>query len=153
MIRTQTITPNPAAPVASGKRKHAPYLSTAPWAGFTMDDHPRAAPLDVCPSPRCRRAKQCVAAHASLYCQRTHYSKAEYSALHPKLEDARLPKVRDASDLEARRERLVLQIEQRQAAQEALTQRWMAGEFDGLYGKYNKRGVLMKPPPKFYVEG
>lgn len=152
MIRTQTNTPSPAAPPASGMQKHAPYLSAAPWAGFTADDHPRAVPLELCPARRCRRAKQCLAAHADLYCQRTHYSKVEHRALHPKLEDRHLPRIRDAHDLEARRERLVLQIEQRQAAQDAMTKRWMVGEFDNLYGKYDKRGVLMKPPPKLYID-
>ncbi len=33
-----------------------------------------------------------------------------------------------------------------------MTARWKAGEFDHLYGPYRAKGVLLKPPPKTYVE-
>ena len=33
-----------------------------------------------------------------------------------------------------------------------MTERWKAGEFDHLYGPYAPKGVLMKAPPKIYVE-
>ena len=34
----------------------------------------------------------------------------------------------------------------------AMTARWKAGEFDDLFGAYKARGVLLKPPPKNYVQ-
>ena len=34
----------------------------------------------------------------------------------------------------------------------AMTARWKAGEFDGLFGAFKTRGVMLKPPPKIYVE-
>jgi hypothetical protein len=33
-----------------------------------------------------------------------------------------------------------------------MTERWRAGEFNHLYGPYAPKGVLMKAPPKIYVE-
>ena len=58
-----------------------PYLSQQPWAGFTQHDRAREQPLPVCPSPRCRRAKACLAAHDTLYCRRTHFSPAKIKKL------------------------------------------------------------------------
>jgi hypothetical protein len=38
-------------------------------------------------------------------------------------------------------------------AEAALTAaRWKAGEFDHLYGPYRAKGIVMKAPPKTYVE-
>ena len=34
----------------------------------------------------------------------------------------------------------------------AMTARWKAGEFDGLFGAFKARGVMLKPPLKIYVE-
>ena len=127
--------PNPHEP--------KPYLSHAPWAGFSPHDHPRGEALATCPSARCQRLKRCVAAHKGLYCQRTHYSHAEHMARQPK--PARFS---DPGNLELRRERLVEQLEERKARHDALVARWKAGEFDALYGKWSARGVLMKPPMK-----
>jgi hypothetical protein len=33
-----------------------------------------------------------------------------------------------------------------------MTAQWKAGAFDGLYGKYTPKGVVLTPPPKVYVE-
>jgi hypothetical protein len=120
-----------------------PYLSHSPWAGFSAHDHPRDEVLATCPSPRCQRVKQCVAAHNGVYCKRTHISHAEHMARQPKP----VP-LRDPGNLELRRERLVEQLEQRKTRHDELVTRWKAGEFDGLYGKWTARGVLMRPPVK-----
>jgi hypothetical protein len=40
----------------------------------------------------------------------------------------------------------------RQMQKTEMTERWQAGEFDHLYGPYAPKGVLMKAPPKIYVE-
>ena len=91
--------------------------------------------------------KQCVAAHENLYCQRTHISHAEHVRAHPPA-----PKP-DRGDLDLRREFLIDQIEQRTARQQEMQSRWRLGEFDQLYGKYNRNGVLLQPPPRTYEEG
>ena len=65
---------------------------------------------------------------------------------------AALPKVRDQWDFEGRGERIKQISELRLAHHEKMTARWKAGEFDDTYGKYSAKGVLMKPPPKVYVE-
>ena len=58
----------------------------------------------------------------------------------------------DPGDLTERMERInhLAEIQKAQAAE--MTGRWKAGEFDQLYGPYRAKGVLMKPPPKMYVE-
>ncbi len=124
-----------------------PKLTRAPWAGYTAHEHRRDAALDHCPSPRCARVKSCVAAHENLYCQRTHISHAEHLRANPPA-----PKP-DRGDLDLRREFLIDQIEQRKARQQAMQSRWRLGEFDLLYGKYNRHGVLLAPPPRIYEEG
>ncbi len=124
-----------------------PKLTHAPWAGYTAREHKREAALACCPSPRCARLKQCVAAHEGLYCQRTHVSHAAHVRAHP---PAPLP---DRNDLDLRREFLIEQIELRKAALQEMQARWKAGEFDQLYGKYKSHGVLLQPPPRIYVGG
>ena len=137
------------------KRKK-PYLSNAPWAGFTKHERARAKPLDACPSPRCRRRKACVDAHDGLYCQRAHFSPTQIrQMLRNDLVEkavAALPKVRDQWDFEGRGERIKQISELRLAHHEKMTARWKAGEFDDTYGIYSAKGVLMKPPPKVYTE-
>lgn len=130
-------------PPPPNAREPKPYLSHAPWAGFSPHDHPRDEALPTCPSARCQRLKRCVAVHKGLYCQRTHHSHAEHMTGLPR--PARLD---DPGNLELRRERLVEQLEERKARHDALVARWKSGEFDGLYGKWSARGVLMRPPPK-----
>jgi hypothetical protein len=135
---------------------HAPRVSHEPWLGYTAHDCPRAAPLPVCPSPRCRRAKACLAAHKGLYCQRTHHALAEYRklGLHSAAQkevDA-MPPVADRWDLKARQLRIKQVIEIGERYNGEMTARWKAGEFDHLYGKYSVRGVVLKPPPRAYAE-
>jgi hypothetical protein len=130
------------------KSLHPSKLTHAPWAGYTSHEHKREVPLPCCPSARCKRVKCCVAAHEGLYCQRTHISHAEFRREHP-----RKPPPHFSDDLEMRREWLIDQIEQRRAAHKQMVERWQAGEFDHLYGKYSARGVVLKPPPQIYVVG
>ena len=136
-------------------RKNAPYVSQAPWAGFTAHDLLRENPLARCPSPRCRRARQCIAAHQGLYCRRTHLSPPEIEAMrrnHPlsKAIALVLP-VFDPDDLQERLERVTHIAEISKEYHAGMTARWKAGEFDHLYGKYASRGVVMKPPPRAYA--
>ena len=132
-----------------------PYLSQQPWAGFTKHDRARGQPLPVCPSRRCRRAKACLAAHDNLYCRRTHFPPARIRKLRADSELGRalaaLP-VAAYDDLEGRKERIIHAREIRIAHYEKMAARWKAGEFDRLYGPYRLKGVLLKPPPKAYVE-
>ena len=132
-----------------------PYLSQQPWAGFTKHDRPREQPLPECPSKHCRRARACLAAHDNLYCQRTHFSPATIRKLWAESELGRalaaLP-VAEYDDLEGRKERIIRGREIRHAHYEKMAARWKAGEFDQLYGAYKPKGVLLKPPPKAYVE-
>jgi hypothetical protein len=133
-----------------------PYLSRQPWAGFTKHDLPRQQPLPVCPSPRCRRAKDCLAAHDNLYCQRTHFPpalKRRWLRRDPRQRELdAVPPVMDPHSLTERMERIneLAAIQRAQAAR--MTARWKAGEFDQLYGPYRAKGVLLEPPPKVYVE-
>jgi hypothetical protein len=136
--------------------KPRPHVSQEPWLGFTPHDCPRGIPLPICPSPRCRRAKACVAAHNTLYCQRTHFSPAEQKKWerrdpHQCAVDA-VPPVADYGNLMARTKRLIDIASIRLMQKKEMTARWGAGEFDHLYGPYRPKGVLMKPPPKIYVE-
>ena len=55
----------------------------------------------------------------------------------------------DPTDSEERLERMSDIAAIGRAHQKSMTARWKAGEFDGLYGRYNAAGVLLKPPPKF----
>ncbi len=124
-----------------------PKLTHAPWAGYTAHEHKRGTALARCPSARCARVKECVAAHEGLYCQRTHISHAEHVRLNPSAPNTHW------DNLELRREAMIDRIEQRRAAQAAMTARWKAGEFDQLYGKYSARGLVLQPPPQIYQEG
>ena len=133
-----------------------PRVSLEPWTGFTRHDCSRNTPLPVCPSPHCRRAKACLAAHDNLYCQRTHFSpavKKKWQRRDPRQRelDAVLP-VMDPHSLTERMERInnLAAIQRAQLAK--MTARWKAGEFDHLYGPYRAKGVLLSPPPKTYVE-
>ena len=132
-----------------------PYLSQQPWAGFPKHDRAREQPLPACPSPRCRRAKACLAAHDNLYCRRTHFSPAIIRKLWGMSELGRalaaLP-VAEYDDLEGRKDRIIRGREIRHAHHEKMVARWQAGEFDQLYGPYRPKGVLLKPPPKTYAE-
>jgi hypothetical protein len=133
-----------------------PRVSLEPWKGFTPHDFPRNKPLPACPSSHCRRAKACLAAHDNLYCQRTHFPpalKKKWLRRDPRQRELdAVPPVMDPHSLSERMER-INQLAAIQRAQFAkMTARWKAGEFDLLYGPYKPKGVLLKPPPKAYVE-
>jgi hypothetical protein len=132
------------------------HVSQEPWLGFTRHDCPRGNPLPICPSPRCRWAKACVTAHDGLYCRRTHFSPAEQKKWerrdpHQRAVDA-VPPVADCGNMMGRTKRLIDIAVIRLMQKTEMTERWGAGEFDHLYGPYRPKGVLMKPPPKIYVE-
>jgi hypothetical protein len=133
-----------------------PRVTLAPWTGYTRHDAPRDTPLASCPSLRCRRAKLCLAAHDNLYCQRTHFSPAEQEVrqrLDPlRLELDQVPPVMDPKSFTERVERISNLAAIRRAHAAAMTKRWKAGEFDGIYGKYSAKGVVLAPPPRLYVE-
>ena len=63
-----------------------------------------------------------------------------------------VPPVMDPHDLSERVERINQLAAIQRAHAASMTGRWKAGEFDQLYGPYTAKGVLMKPPPKIYVE-
>ena len=130
-----------------------PYLTTTPWTLFTMRERKRAQPLLRCPSAKCRRAKACVDAHDQLYCQRTHDSVAGHRA-RTGFKPLVLDDVEEWSmeDVTARREQSDIMLAQAVAKQRELTQRWKAGEFDALYGKFKPQGVWKHPPDRQYTE-
>jgi hypothetical protein len=133
-----------------------PRVSLEPWKGFTAHDCPRTTPLPVCPSPHCRRAKACLAAHDDLYCQRTHFPpalKKKWLRRDPRQRElnAVLP-VMDPNSLTERMERINELAAIQRAHSAKMTARWKAGEFDQLYGPYKPKGVVLRPPPKTYVE-
>jgi hypothetical protein len=132
------------------KSPPSPKLTHAPWAGYTAHEHRREAALARCPSARCARVKECVAAHEGLYCQRTHISHAEYISANPPAPNTHPNTHWD--NLELRHAFMIERIEQRRAAQAAMTARWKAGEFDQLYGKYSVRGLVLQPPAQIYQE-
>jgi|GEM_PF-4114216 len=140
----------------SSARELRPRISLAPWTGFTRHDCPRSTPLPVCPSAHCRRAKACLAAHDNLYCQRTHFSpalKKKWQRRDPlRRELDAVPPVIDPHSLTERMERITELAAIQRAHAAKMTARWKAGEFDQLYGPYKPKGVLLKPPPKVYVE-
>jgi hypothetical protein len=121
-----------------------PKLTKSPWAGYTSHEHKRPVALATCPNLRCKRLRNCVAAHENLYCQRTHVSHAAYLA--------RQPKRNIIDDLELRREHILARIEQKLYDQKEMKQRWQAGQLDQLYGKYRASGILLQPPPKHYAK-
>ena len=132
-----------------------PFYSQTPWAGFARGDAPRDVALHVCPDQRCRRAKLCHAAHAGLFCQRTHFSPAEkkkFDAPAQRTFAKKFPVYPQNAPKEVRELRMQGILAHRKSQQQELQGRWKAGEFDELYGKWRARGALMKPPPKQYVE-
>jgi hypothetical protein len=137
-------------------RQAAPYVSKRPWGGFTAHDSPRIEPLRQCPSLRCRRVKQCLAALDNLYCLRTHHGLRELTALARQSPLQReldcVPAVFDETDLAERMERVALLAEIHRAHEGQLLAQWQAGALDHRYGPYKRAGVIMTPPPKNYAE-
>jgi hypothetical protein len=117
----------------------------------------RAQPLAICPSPRCWRAKSCIAAVDNLYCLRTHHSLLELKAIRDRSElrkdlDTVMPVV-DPTDLKARLEQINEIAAIRRSYEARQLERWKSGAFDHLYGPYRAQGVTLSAPPKAYVEG
>jgi hypothetical protein len=130
----------------------APYLTTTPWQLFTLRERKRPQTLAHCPSAKCKRAKACVDAHDQLYCQRSHESIAEQRARTGFTPQATAPyKEWTFDEVTARREQSDLMLAEAQSRQRELTQRWKAGEFDALYGKFKPYGVLKQPPPREFA--
>jgi hypothetical protein len=132
------------------------FVSNRPWAGFTAHDSPRPEPLPRCPNARCRRAKACIAALDNLYCLRTHHSLAEQQRLRAASELTRelqfVPEVTDKDSLTERAERIAAFAEIRRSHDARMLAKWRAGEFDKRFGPWRRDGVVMKPPPRSYVE-
>ena len=133
-----------------------PRLTHAPWAGFSKHDCPRDVPLPICPSPLCRRLKDCTAAHDQLYCQRTHFSPREQKKLgfethYDRAVEAVLRQPEETSLPGQIKRMLEIQIIRVDEAME-MTDRWKAGKLDHIYGPYRKKGVVVRPPPLCYVE-
>ena len=131
-------------------------VSQSPWFGFTKHDWPRDVALSACPSARCMRAKSCINAYDGLYCQRTHHSPAEIKTLQQQSELGQailaVPPLSKRPDEEERELYVQDMASIKQNYHAAMTARWKAGEFDGLFGAFKARGVMLKPPPKIYVE-
>ena len=136
---------------------HEPYRSHTPWTGFTPREKRRAKPLARCPAAACRRAKHCIRAADALYCRRTHLTVAEARFKAPRRNPLAtpwptLPANASLEQVEMYRianDMLVAKAEENQAR---MVNRWKAGALDHLYGPYDPKGVVMKPPPKEYVE-
>jgi hypothetical protein len=134
-------------------RKIIPYLTTTPWLPYTSRERKRDTLLTHCPSARCRRAKACIDAHDGIYCQRSHESVAEARArqgLPPP------PAVRrryhTLAQIRAKAVETEMALAQAEAQSAEMRERWTAGEFDHLYGKFRPGGVLKHPPERQYTE-
>jgi hypothetical protein len=134
----------------------APRWKPYPWSKFSPDDCPRQKPLPICPVVKCRRAKQCLAPHKGLFCQRTHFSRAEDKLRTPPTEVDRYidslqkPPLSAGEDLYA--EYLLEIAAVRRADEREKMKLWRAGAFGAAYGPYTTRGVMMPPPSLNYVE-
>jgi hypothetical protein len=97
-----------------------------------------------------------VAAHDGLYCRRTHFSPPEqwkWKRRDPhERAIAAIPPAQADSSVSHRLKLLIERAAIRVVQGEAMKARWIAGEFDHLYGPYAPKGVLMKAPPKIHVE-
>ncbi len=63
-----------------------------------------------------------------------------------------VPPVTDEKSLAAPLKHLSDILAIRLAHRDEMTARWRTGEFDHLYGPYRAGGIVMKAPPKTYVE-
>ena len=143
----------------SKHRRHPPpppFVSQRPWADFSARDMRREEPLARCPSPRCRRAKDCLAAVDNLYCLRTHFSLDEQKRRHRQSPLQReldsVPAAADDGDLTARMERIAELAAICRAHDATMLAQWQAGGLDHLHGKYRRDGVVLAPPAKAYAE-
>jgi hypothetical protein len=92
-----------------------------------------------------------------LYCQRTHFSPTEQKKRERRRTHQRaiaaIPPAQADSPISDRLKLLIGRSVIRLVQSAEMTERWKAGEFDHLYGPYTSKGVLLKAPPKVYVEG
>jgi hypothetical protein len=58
----------------------------------------------------------------------------------------------DEDDLSARMERIAALAEIQRAHDRAMFSQWQTGGFDHVFGPYRRSGVVLKPPPRAYVE-
>lgn len=130
-----------------------PYLTSTPWAGYTPRERPRKTPLARCPSKACARAKACVDAHDKLYCQRSHESLEQSRSRSGKPSIRKNPQ-RPWTLEQVQTKRLIIeaQLGEAQAREKDMTERWKAGEFDQLFGKFKPGGVLKHPPLRQYTD-
>jgi hypothetical protein len=136
--------------------KSAPRWKPYPWSRFSSDEFPREQALPVCPSQKCRRAKACLAAHKGLFCQRTHFNRAEGLVRSPKSEMDRyiagikMPSASSTPDLHMVYIKEISAL--RLADQREKMKLWRAGAFGDSHGPYHTKGVMKSPPPRIYVE-
>jgi hypothetical protein len=131
-----------------------PYYSTTPWTGFTRREKKRDEALARCPSPACRRAKACQAAHEDLYCRRSHLSLKEFRARTEQLprDLGQFPVTPTKSQMRAKRIMTDLLAAEAASKLKDMTERWKRGDLDDVYGKWTARGKLMQPPERQYTE-
>ncbi len=135
--------------------KFKPRWKPYPWSRFSIDEFKREVPLRICPSAKCRRGKTCVDAHQGLYCQRTHFNRAEGTARVPQSDTdkhiASIPSPPASAGTELRLEHLKEIAHLRRMEAREKIKLWKAG---GLkeYGPYRASGFMKPPPPRAYVE-
>lgn len=133
-----------------------PRRSKTPWHGFGPGDWPREEALPQCPSPRCRRARQCISPVNGLYCQRTHFSAEEQALLKPAHPLAKalasVGPLFDPDDLAERMQRVADLAAIRRDYDRAMLAQWQAGLLPARFGPYRPGGVIVAPPPRVYVE-
>jgi hypothetical protein len=145
------------------KEPPKPYRTMTPWLGYTPREKKREKPLSRCPSGTCRRAKKCHRAIDGLYCRRTHFSTNEVRAMantgaNPTRRAATpilirtLPANASLEQAEAYRMMTDMALASAEAAQARMMAKWKQGAFDHLYGPYDPKGAVMRPPPREYVE-
>ncbi len=136
--------------------KSTPRWRPFPWSRFSADDCPREKPLPVCPVAKCRRAKACFSPHKGLFCQRTHFSRAEDHKRTPPSEMdcyiASLPKPPLSAGQELHTAYLQEIAALRASEQREKMKLWRAGAFGNTYGPYTTKGTMKAPPPLIYVE-
>ena len=154
-MKPKSKSPKRPTPARSSAKTLRPFFSKTPWAGFAREQVLRDAALPVCADPRCRRTKLCIAAHENLFCQRTHFSGGEKQKRGVAAQQAfekKFPAYPTGTPWELREKRVQAIMAHRKSEQDEMQARWKAGAFDHLYGTWRRGGVLMKPPPKDYVD-
>jgi hypothetical protein len=127
-------------------------------------EHPREAPLDICPSTTCRQRKACCSAYRDKFCLRLFKTTEEMRGdLAVKLERMAaqysaeerdsgivMKKQKDRKRGLARLKRCLMEREQTEFAQ--IDADWKGGKLDVKYGPYSPKGFFRPPPLLEYVE-